>query len=60
MAGDIIHAGIKFNRPAEKYMKFDFDAETLELDVYLTGIMEGSEVIIKGTISEWAPVVQEG
>lgn len=60
MAGDIIHAGIRFNGPAEKYMKFDFDAETFELDVYLTRILEGSEVTIKGTISGWIPVVQEG
>lgn len=60
MAGDIIHAGLRFNGPVEKYMKFDFDAETFELDVYLTGIVEGSEVTIKGTILEWDPVVQEG
>jgi hypothetical protein len=41
-------------------MKFDFDPETTELDVYLTGVLNGTEMTIKGTISEWAPVVQEG
>lgn len=59
MADPKMHAGIRFNDPVAKYMKFDMDISTLELTVYLTGELEGTEMTVKGSITGWRPV-QEG
>lgn len=56
-----MHAGIRFNDPVAKYMKFDMDMATMKLTVYLTGEIKGTKKTIKGSItpSGWSPV-QEG
>ena len=55
-----ITAGIRFNEPVAKHMYVEMDRGNMQLDVYVTGVYEGTEVKLKGTISEWVPVVQEG
>ena len=61
MAGNKFTAGIRFNDPTAKYMKFDMDMATMKLTVYLTSEVEGTEMTIKGSITQsgWSPV-QEG
>ena len=61
MAYPKMHAGIRFNDPVAKYMKLEMDMATQKLTVYLTGEIEGTEMTIKGSITQsgWSPV-QEG
>lgn len=59
MAGDKLHAGIRLNEPIAKYVKLEYDKETAVLDVYITGVLNGTEMTVKGTLSKWVPV-QEG
>lgn len=61
MADPIMRAGIRFNDPEAKYMKVEMDMATAKLTVYLTGKVKGTEMTIKGTITQsgWSPV-QEG
>lgn len=56
-----MRAGIRFNDPIVKYMKFDMDVSTHKLTVYFTGEVEGTEMTFKGSITQsgWSPV-QEG
>ena len=59
MAGDKVHVGIRFNEPIAKYVKLEYDKETAVLDVYLTGVLHGTEMTVKGTISNWFPVQED-
>ena len=61
MADTKIHAGVRFNDPVAKYMRFDIDKLAMKLDVYLTIVLDGREITVRGVIPQegWFPVEED-
>ncbi len=61
MADTKMTAGIRFNDPVAKYMRFEIDILEMRLDVYITAVVDGREITFRGIIarSQWIPVEED-